>query len=227
MGHEKFSKYQLPKIIIEKDKDPCQAIMSQGKYLEFRRHQQFLADYMQFKGPFRTILLYHGLGSGKTCSAINIINSLFQSTDKWNIYLLIKASLRNDPWEKDLQKCLNPNTKEKQLSSINFIHYNAPNASEQFEEKLRETRAIDKHSIFIIDEIHEFINTVLSNIRNDRGRARRIYDKITQELKRDKHTRVITLSATPVVKEPFELALLFNLQPNLFPKVRMNLMIYL
>ena len=112
--------------------------MSQGKYLEFRRHQQFLADYMQFKGPFRTILLYHGLGS-KTCSAINIINSLFQSTDKWNIYLLIKLHYEMIHGKR-FTKMFKSKHQRKTIIFINFIHYNAPNASEQFEEKLRETQ---------------------------------------------------------------------------------------
>jgi hypothetical protein len=213
-----FNQYELPPIEIKQGQDPCDAIMSKKQGVEFRRHQQFLADYMRQDGPFRTILLYHGLGSGKTISAINIINNLFLKSDKWNVYMLIKASLRNDPWEKELEFALDPKIKQTALKSINFIHYNAPNASDQFEDRLRETRDPLKHSIFVVDEVHEFIGTVLSNIRNDRGRARRIYDKIIQELQRDKHTRIVTLSATPVVHEPFELGLLFNMmQPGLFP----------
>ena len=30
-----FSKYQLPKIVVEKGSDPCESIMTQSKYLEF------------------------------------------------------------------------------------------------------------------------------------------------------------------------------------------------
>tara|TARA_B100000497_G_C7677185_1_gene409182 strand:- start:414 stop:2297 length:1884 start_codon:yes stop_codon:yes gene_type:complete len=83
---------------------------------------------------------------------------------------------------------------------------------------MRETRNPDKHSLFIIDEVDQFIGTVLSNIRNDTGRARRIYDSIQLEMQKDINTRIITMSATPITQEPFELGLLFNLlSPQLFP----------
>jgi len=46
-------------------------------------------------------LLYHGLGSGKTATAINIYNSLYIKNKEYSIYLLIKASLMDDPWLKE------------------------------------------------------------------------------------------------------------------------------
>ena len=51
-------------------------------------------------------------GSGKTVSAINIYNVLFNYTPKWNVFLLIKASLKNDPWLKDLNGWLEKNNME-------------------------------------------------------------------------------------------------------------------
>ena len=35
-------------------------------------HQKIVRDYINLYTPYRGILLYHGLGSGKTCSAITI-----------------------------------------------------------------------------------------------------------------------------------------------------------
>ena len=57
----------------------------------------------------------------------------YNTTPKWNVYMLIKAGLRNDPWEKDLDTCLLRDQKEQRRANINFISYNASNASEQFE----------------------------------------------------------------------------------------------
>ena len=31
---------------------------------------------MDFRGPYKNILLYHGMGSGKTITAINVYNML-------------------------------------------------------------------------------------------------------------------------------------------------------
>jgi len=38
-------------------------------------HQKIVRDYLNIYTPYRGLLLYHGLGSGKTCSSISIANS--------------------------------------------------------------------------------------------------------------------------------------------------------
>ena len=102
-----FKKYKLPEIIREKGQDPCSIKTKE----EVRVYQDFLANYLSYKSPFKDILIYHGLGSGKTVSAINIYNVLFNYTPNWNVYILIKASLRDDPWMKDLRKWLSDDEK--------------------------------------------------------------------------------------------------------------------
>lgn len=37
-----------------------------------RPHQSFVKNFLSFQTPFNSLLLYHGLGSGKTCSAIGV-----------------------------------------------------------------------------------------------------------------------------------------------------------
>jgi len=39
---------------------------------ELMPHQNFVKNFMSFNTPYNSLLLYHGLGSGKTCSAIGI-----------------------------------------------------------------------------------------------------------------------------------------------------------
>ena len=39
---------------------------------ELSPHQQFVRNFMSFQTPYNGLLLYHGLGSGKTCSAIGV-----------------------------------------------------------------------------------------------------------------------------------------------------------
>ena len=39
---------------------------------ELLPHQNFVRNFMSFNTPYNSLLLYHGLGSGKTCSAIGI-----------------------------------------------------------------------------------------------------------------------------------------------------------
>jgi hypothetical protein len=53
-------------------------------------HQQLLQKYMNFKTPYRGVLLYHSLGSGKTASSIGIIEAM-KTTGK--VYILTPAAL--------------------------------------------------------------------------------------------------------------------------------------
>ena len=42
------------------------------KAFELSSHQLFIKNFISFHTPYRSLLLYHGLGSGKTCSAIQV-----------------------------------------------------------------------------------------------------------------------------------------------------------
>jgi len=43
---------------------------------ELQPHQAFVKNYMSFQTPYSSLLLYHGLGSGKTCSAIGVCEEM-------------------------------------------------------------------------------------------------------------------------------------------------------
>ena len=46
-------------------------ILCNAEY-ELAPHQLFVRNFMSFQTPYNGLLLYHGLGSGKTCSAISV-----------------------------------------------------------------------------------------------------------------------------------------------------------
>ena len=39
---------------------------------ELASHQLFVRNFLSFETPYNSLLLYHGLGTGKTCSAISV-----------------------------------------------------------------------------------------------------------------------------------------------------------
>lgn len=43
---------------------------------ELAPHQMFVRNFMSFQTPYNGLLLYHGLGSGKTCSAISVAEEM-------------------------------------------------------------------------------------------------------------------------------------------------------
>ena len=58
-------------------------------------YQKFVRDYMRKEAPYRGILVYHGLGSGKTCTAIAASEALFASAKK-KIIVMTPFSLKKN-----------------------------------------------------------------------------------------------------------------------------------
>lgn len=210
-----FAKYKLPEIIRKDDEDPCQIKTK----LELRKYQEFIGSYLDYKSPYHDILLYHGLGSGKSATAINIYNVLYNATSGWNVYLIIKASLHDNPWETDLKKFLGAQDYAHRYANIKWVHYDSPYADREFFDIIKQSDSQLKN-LYIIEEAHNFIRNVYSNLSSKKGkRAVNIYDHIIQDKKENPSTRVVLLSGTPAINKPFELGLLFNLlRPGIFPK---------
>lgn len=212
-----FRKYKIKPLEKVTGNDPCN-YKPEGQQEEFRVYQRFLASFLDYRSPFRDILIYHGLGSGKTASAINIYNILYNYTPAWNVFLLIKASLKGT-WLNELKQFLNKEDQAGRMVNIKFIHYDAPNADKAFIQAIKEADS-SKKPLYIFDEAHNFIRNVYNNLTSKTGkRAQIIYDYIVNEKKENDQARVVLLSGTPAINTPYELALIFNLlRPDTFPK---------
>ena len=209
-----FSKLKLPEIILDPTKDVC----SVQEKERLREYQIFISKIMDYNGPYKDILVYHGLGAGKTASTINLYNVLYNSNPGWNVFILLKATLRPN-WVKEIDKWLQTEDKQFRLDNIKFISYDAPNADKSFMDAVKNADT-SKKNLYVIEEAHNFIRNVYSNISSKGGkRAQMIYDYIIQDKRENDGVRVVLLSATPTVNKPFELGLVFNLlRPGIFPK---------
>lgn len=218
-----FKQHKLPAILRGENEDPCNIDVK----IELRKYQTFIGNYLGPGSPYDSILLYHGLGSGKTATAINLINIMYNYDHDYVYVILIKASLHDDPWNKDLKVFLGRDPSEESVGdvtklyrfkNIHFVHYDSPFAGKDF---LNVMKSIDtsKPILFIIDEAHNFIRNVYSNINSSTGkRAQIIYEYIVREKRENKSTKIILISATPGINTPFELSLMFNLlRPGILP----------
>jgi hypothetical protein len=231
--------------------------------------QRIIKDYMQFDSPYRGILLYHELGSGKSAASIaaaegyvnrakvvimtpaslsqNYENELMKiSTIGLNLkrsWTQVKVNKRNAAVMKELAKYAITGTiikkdglvwiplyqndidgveiiKEKTLyskleakykESINetivhiirnrykFINYNGLTAK-----AIKELGSNPFDDTFvIIDEIHNFISRIVNGSRL----ARTIYNSMLNA----KNIKMVLLSGTPIINQPYEIATLINL----------------
>ena len=90
---ETYQTYILKKPRIDPIGDACKELSKvSASTIENFAYQEFVRDYMQRGSPYRGILVYHGLGSGKTCTSIAAMEGLrYGGTRK--IFVMTPATL--------------------------------------------------------------------------------------------------------------------------------------
>lgn len=86
----------------DKDVDLCAGRGSNAR--EMLPHQKVVRDYLLQETPYRGLLFYHGLGSGKSCSSIAVAESLLSER---HVYVMLPASLEAN-YRGELRKCGDP-----------------------------------------------------------------------------------------------------------------------
>jgi hypothetical protein len=180
--------------------------------------QLFVSEFINPNTPYKGILLYHKIGAGKTCAAVNIAE---QWKHKKKIMFVCPASLIGNMYKELRTQCAgNEYISEKERKEL----LEAEPGSDLYDEILEKVKKrIDKHytilsynkfvdlsqrnkidlsdSILIIDEVQ--------NIVSEHGTY---YKTFLKEIKTGpKSLRVIIMSATPIFDKPIELALTINL----------------
>jgi len=84
-----------------KENISCDIIGKTSSDFSLLTHQKIVRDYMNLYTPYRGLLLYHGLGSGKTCTSIAIAEGM---KDSKNVIIMTPASLRAN-YIGELKKC--------------------------------------------------------------------------------------------------------------------------
>lgn len=172
-----------------------------NKYNPFK-FQRLLRDYMQNNSPYRGILLYHGLGVGKTCSAITIAENL--KTER-NIVVMLPASLRTNFIMDGLMFCGDSKYRENPESykeKYSFVSYNSNNTCTQ----IKRLGSLD-NKVIIIDEVHNLISKIMSGIMGISKQGLEIYNFLMDA----QNAKIVALSGTPLINDPFEAAVLFNI----------------
>ena len=275
IGYNKeiYQTFHPSKYPFQQKKSPCKCSKESceldANVVSLFPQQRIVRDYIQFDSPYRGILLYHELGSGKSAASIaaaegyinkkkivimtpaslsqNYENELMKiSTIGLNLkkaWTLIKVDKKNKKSMEDLEKyailstflkkdglvwvplyqdditnatVIVEKTKYKSLKSedrttvdttighiirnrYTFINYNG------LTEKL--VKSLGKspfdNCFVIIDEIHNFI----SRIVNGSKLARSIYNYLMTA----NNIKLVLLSGTPIINNPYEVATLINL----------------
>lgn len=188
------------------------------KAFNLQAPQKFLPQYIGPKTPYKSILIYHRIGAGKTCSAIQI-------AEKWKskkrIVFVLPASLKGN-FKSELRGLCGGNdyltpSERVELAKhqpsddkyIEIVHrsdkriekYYDIYSYNKFVEYIKEGSMKLKNAILFIDEIQNMVSTTGTYYKQ-------LYDLIHSS---SKDLRIVLLSATPMFDRPVEIALTINL----------------
>lgn len=195
-------------------------------------YQHLMQHYLSYRSPYRSLLLYHGLGVGKTCSAITIAESLLvdhSARDAARIWVILPTTLQDSFREqlfsssslldadKMLEQCTQDtydrlafgtvDEKRAKIDKLIKTRYKMM-TYEKFAkkvEKLKEKGTLQStltNKVLIVDEAHN-----LRIEETDKRAATALMD-VARECT---NNRIVLLSATPMYNEPNEIFWLLSL----------------
>ena len=197
---------------------------------DFLRYHQFIIYMYLIKNTkSRGLMLFHDMGMGKSISAVALAEYYREHEPDRKIIVLLSKSLQEN-FKKNISRFI----KEKNLTKLKeseiddvidtkykFVSLNASNMFEQlkrvdktdeellFEKQIEEfTEVVEKsdfleNSLLIIDEFHNLSNSITNGSAN----AMKLYDRIMGT----KDIKLLFLTGTPIINNPFELVPTFNM----------------
>lgn len=182
-------------------------------------HQKIVKYYFASNPNHRGLLVFHGTGTGKTMLSVSIADVM---KDQRKIIILSAKSLQHN-FKKEVKKYMSmlkkpvgeiDNTLDKKYD---FISSNAGNMLNQLsrmgksveEMEFEKTLEVFTHKInlegtlLIVDEAQNFFNGIVNGSKNATG----LYKAIMEAT----DVKLIFLSATPIINDPFEIVPMFNM----------------
>jgi hypothetical protein len=182
-NNKEFSIHKIPDFPEIDNVDDFDAVSNKlcGKF-DKMLYQHFVSQYISYRTPYKSLLLYHGVGVGKTCAAITISEALLssQTTSDPKIWVIMPQSLKNsfksqvfniddfDTFEKLSNQC----TEHNYIKLLNIYKstFNEKSRDDkgmkEYREKLRsELKALLKtrYDIFTYDRFAKYINDNYTN----------------------------------------------------------------
>ena len=229
-----FAIHKIPKFpIIENVEDFNNVADKLCGTFETSLYQHFVSQYISHKTPYKSVLLYHGVGVGKTCSAITMSESLLTAHDNkepmiWVIMpQSLKQSFKSQIFDIDthtFENIINQCTGDTYVKLLNIYKSSFSNKKvlnteikkllkgryrlftyDGFAKYIQENYKdnVVENKVIIIDEAH--------NIRSTNKKDKDSFIALTNILTTGINNRLVLLSATPMYNEPRDIFDLFKL----------------
>lgn len=238
---KEFFQNQYPEIIEEKGKDVQKDLCpSDDKRYKLLSHQVFLKNYLSMRTPYNSVLVYHGTGVGKSCTAISIAETYKRiiAADYKKIFVLVSGDTIESNFKKEIHdihrgydQCtfseyqnykLHTSDVEKKKKTESLI-----NKYYEIEHYLRFSFIVgNKYTSLPKKEFIEWVDRIYSNrviivdeahnlkskdIKEDVEIKLKRYEAMKIILKYSNNVKLILLSATPMNHSSIEIVDILNL----------------
>lgn len=199
--------------------------------------QDFVRNYFTPQNPVKGMLLWHSVGTGKTCSAIATASSSFER-DGYTILWVTRTTLKNDIWKNMFDQICNENIRDKiengaeiqdtQSKNMRLLTKSwsiRPMSYKQFSNLVSKQNSFYRDlvkkngkadplrkTLLIIDEAHKLYGGEdLSSIERPNMDALKASLQHSYIVSGKDSVRLLLMTATPITQNPMELIKLINL----------------
>lgn len=230
---QRFGRFEWPPIKLE---NKCVTNGGAASIVEFTPTQEFVRNYFNPSSIYKGLLLYHGTGVGKTCSAMAIASTTFERKG-YTILWVTRHTLKADIWKNMFQQVcslvIQDRIKKGETIPEDAIHYpkkylsNAwiePISYKQFSNLLEGKndlyhKMVDRNgkddplrkTLVILDEAHKLYAPDL--LPSERPNVNTLRERIHHSYRHSKadSCKVLLMTATPFNTDPMEMIALLNL----------------
>ncbi len=214
----------------------------QGKTQVYQEpHQLLLRNWVSEHTLADSVLLYHGLGTGKTCSVISIAEGLkeYLASVSKRVMVITSETLLGNFQNELLSRCTDyisgddatVYAKRSRGTERDIAELKEKNAARAEYKKVYEFQTYDKlvrdeksgaiknfsDRVVVIDEVHNIVSS-------EHGNPGPVYESVLKLLKKSYNYRLVLLSATPITDSCTQIVYISNLlnandaEKRLFPQ---------
>ena len=204
---------------------------------KFTPTQEFIRHYFTPDNPYKGMLLFHSVGTGKTCTAIATATSSFEK-EGWTILWVTRTTLKDDIWKNMFDTVCSLTMQEKHSKGVKFPQKLTdkmrllskswsirPMSYKQFtnlvagnnkslEDLIKKNGAEDplRRTLLIIDEAHKLYggSDLLPAEKPDMRKLNAALQR-SYKVSGSDSVKLLLMTATPYTSDPMELMKLLNL----------------
>ena len=230
MTFEEFQRY-INKVFKEYKYKPikvhnmCETKGNDERIVKFTESQNFVTNYFVPKHFAKGLLVWHSVGTGKTCTAISVKSFLYERLN-YSVIWVTRNTLKEDIWKNMYDKICDHIIREKvknNKDTTNLKKYLSkrflpPMSYRQFSNmlegkndlynklvSLNGEEDILKNTLIIIDEAHKLYSKDLVAMEKPNMKV------VEQKIENSPTCKVMLMTGTPIADDPMEFIKLMNL----------------